>query len=184
MIKAFLQIGIIGMILLCPAISRAQRESVIHTFQTDAEDATKLQFKDKNKIGVTPLLTYTCSNSATFGTYSVNYTYKICLLLMNTNDFVTTTAVDSLRGVEIGFYPRGETRHNVRLQLSRDSVHWSDSIVSDKMYNTNNGEIRASFVPGRYYVRLTNENGSKEAALWYIRYLFGDCNCVLYIPEE
>ena len=183
MIKALPHIIIIGMILLCPAISRAQRAPVTHNFHDDSQYPAKLRFENGAKTGVTPLLTYTCSNNAVFGTYKVSGLAKICLKLDNTGDFVTTTAVDSLTGITVLFYPENQKWRNVRLQLSRDSIHWSDSIVSDMMYNSQ-AAIIANFVPGRYYVRLTNEDGSKPAALRSILYSFGDCNCVLYIPEE
>ena len=184
MIKALPHIILIGLLLLCPAISRAQRSPVTHTFHSDSGDKTKLYFSKDNKTGYTPLLTYTCSNSATFGTYTVGYTPTICINLPEKDDYVTTTAVDSLRGVTIGFYPNTAKRHDVKLQLSRDSIHWSDSIVSSLMYNTA-GTIRANFVPGRYYVRITNTTKKyKSVSLWYIEYSFGDCNCIMYIPEE
>lgn len=184
MIKALPHIWMICWILLSPAICMAQRNPVRHTFHSDSVDPTKLRFEDGGKTGVTPLLTYTCSHNAVFGPYTVGYTPTICINLPGKDDFVTTTAVDSLRGVTIGFYQKTDRRHDVKLQLSRDSIHWSDSIVSDLMYNSA-GSIRASFVPGRYYVRIKNSTIKKEqVSLWYIEYLFGDCNCVLYIPEE
>ena len=184
MIKVSPHIWMICWMLLSPAICMAQRNPVRHTFHSDSGDPSKLRFENGNKTGVTPLLTYTCSNNAVFGIYTVGYTSTICINLPGKDDFVTTTAVDSLRGVMIGFYPNTDKRHDVKLQLSRDSIHWSDSIVSDLMYNTK-GLIRATFVPGRYYVRIKNSTIKKEqVSLWYIEYLFGDCNCVLYIPEE
>lgn len=186
MIKALLHIWMICWILLSPAVCRAQRDPIRHNFHSMSGDATKLKFENAYKTGVTPLLTYTCSNNATFGTYTDKITglFKVSLNLPGKDDFVTTTAVDSLRGLQILFYPETEKRPNIKLYLSRDSIHWSDSIVSDLMYNSA-GSIRASFVPGRYYVRIKNSTIKKKpVSLWYIEYLFGDCNCVLYIPEE
>lgn len=186
MIKALAHMVIMGLLLLSPALGWAQRSPVTHNFHKDSPYAEKLRFANGNKTGITPLLTYTCSNNATFGTYTDKITglSKVSLNLPGNGDFVTTTAVDSLRGVTIGFYPNTDKRHDVKLQLSRDSIHWSDSIVSDLMYNSA-GLIRATFVPGRYYVRIKNSTIKKKAvSLWYIEYLFGDCNCVLYIPEE
>lgn len=185
MIKALPHIWMICWMLLSPAICMAQRNPVRHTFHSDSGDPSKLRFANGNKTGITPLLTYTCSNKAVFGTYTSTVVLPtICINLPGKDDFVTTTAVDSLRGVTIGFYQNTDRRHDVKLQLSRDSIHWSDSIVSDFMYNTK-GVISATFVPGRYYVRIKNSTIKKEqVSLWYIEYLFGDCNCVLYIPEE
>ena len=184
MIKALAHMVIMGLLLLSPALGWAQRSPVTHNFHKDSPYAEKLRFANGNKTGITPLLTYTCSNNAVFGSYSVSGLSYVCINMPGKDDFVTTTAVDSLRGVTIGFYPNTDKRHDVKLQLSRDSIHWSDSIVSDFMYNTN-GVISASFVPGRYYVRIKNSTIKKKpVSLWYIEYLFGDCNCVLYIPEE
>ena len=184
MIKVLPHIWMICWMLLSPAICMAQRNPVRHTFHSDSQGGVRLTFSADYKQGYTSLLTYTCSHNAVFGTYTVGYTPTICINLPEKDDFVTTTAVDSLRGVTIGFYQNTDRRHDVKLQLSRDSIHWSDSIVSDLMYNSA-GSIRASFVPGRYYVRIQNSTiKKKEVSLWYIEYLFGDCNCVLYIPEE
>ena len=184
MIKVLPHIWMICWMLLSPAICMAQRNPVRHTFHSDSQGGVRLTFSADYKQGYTSLLTYTCSNNAVFGTYMVGYTPTICINLPGNGDFVTTTAVDSLRGVTIGFYPNTDKRHDVKLQLSRDSIHWSDSIVSDLMYNSA-GSIRASFVPGRYYVRIKNTTIKKKAvSLWYIEYSFGDCNCVMYIPEE
>lgn len=173
---------IMGLLLLSPALGWAQRNPVRHTFHSDSGDPSKLRFANDNKTGITPLLTYTCSNNAVFDTYTVVLP-TICINLPGKDDFVTTTAVDSLRGLQILFYPETEKRPNIKLYLSRDSIHWSDSIVSDFMYNAKGG-ISASFVPGRYYVRLVNTVRNKSTYLRQVTYTFGDCNCVLYIPEE
>lgn len=185
MIKALAHMVIMGLLLLSPALGWAQRSPVTHNFHSMSGDATKLKFENAYKTGITPLLTYTCSNNAVFGTYTDKITglSKVSLNLPGNGDFVTTTAVDSLRGVTIGFYPSDKTRSNIELTLSRDSVHWSEPVTPDLMYNAS-GAIVANFVPGRYYVRLRNKVGNKATSLWYITYTFGDCNCVLYIPEE
>ena len=174
---------LIGLLLLSPAFCRAQRSPVTHNFHTDSGDATKLRFANGNKTGITPLLTYTCSNNATFGTYIQGGMPTICLNLLGNGDFVTTTAVDSLRGITVSFYPSAEKRPKVKLYLSRDSIHWSDSIVPEKMHNVN-GVINADFIPGRYYVRLVNTVDKKQTYVRQIQYRFGDCNCLMYIPEE
>ena len=183
MIKALAHMVIMGLLLLSPALGWAQRSPVTHNFHKDSPYAEKLRFANGNKTGITPLLTYTCSNNAVFGSYSVSGLSYVCINMPGKDDFVTTTAVDSLRGLQILFYPETEKRPNIKLYLSRDSIHWSDSIVSDFMYNAK-GVISASFVPGRYYVRLVNAVRNKSTYLRQIKYTFGDCNCVLYIPEE
>ena len=183
MIKALAHMVIMGLLLLSPALGWAQRSPVTHNFHKDSPYAEKLRFANGNKTGITPLLTYTCSNNAVFGSYSVSGLSYVCINMPGKDDFVTTTAVDSLRGLQILFYPETEKRPNIKLYLSRDSIHWSDSIVSDLMYNWA-GSISASFVPGRYYVRLVNAVRNKSTYLRQIKYTFGDCNCVLYIPEE
>lgn len=100
---------------------------------------------------------------------------------MTKDDFVTTSAIDSLAGIKVWHYSSGTAARQVKLQLSRDSIHWSSYIEPDGMYG--NGSFQAEFVPGRYFVRLTLTN-STPVSLYKIQYSFGACNCFLYIPEE
>ena len=145
---------------------------------------SQITFYDTWHIAKTPELWYTCTGGATFGMDIFNKQIKrLSINLTGENHVVTTSALDSLSGVQIFYLPdKISTSSNLRLQLSRDSVHWSDTIP----VNRYTGSIIASFVPGRYYVRLTNipSKYTKQLSIFEIWYSFGDCNCMMYIPEE
>lgn len=175
------------MLLLCVAVCRAEKSPVEHEFQTMSKDAAQLSCSNENKVGVTPLATYTCTGTnAEFWKDLINASsYKVISInLPDANNFVTTSAIEDLAGIQILHYPNTGGNvpcTNITLQLSRDSVHWTDAIVQDGMYT--NSYINANFVPGRYFVRLTNTNGT-DVSIYKIIYRFDSgCNCVLYIPE-
>lgn len=152
----------------------------MHNF--DALNAkSQIQFYDTWHKAKTPELWYNCTSGATFGLDNAN-PQRICINLTNENHVVTTSALDSLSGVQIWYSPNMiSTSSDLRLQLSRDSIHWSDTIPA----NRSHGWFAASFVPGRYYVRLTNtpSNKNRSLSIFEIWYSFGDCNCMMYIPE-
>ena len=142
---------------------------------------SQLRFTNSNRTAKTPELWYNCTGGATFGLDNAN-PQRICINLTGVNHVVTTSALDSLSGVQIWYSPNNSiASSNLRLQLSRDSIHWSDTIPA----NRSQGLFAASFVPGRYYVRLTNNplNANRNLSIFEIWYSFGDCNCMLYIPE-
>lgn len=175
---------LIAFLFLCPALCRAEKPDVTHNFHNDAPDATKLKFYDDNHVGVTPLLTYTCSGGAEFGQdlFSSSGSKKVSINLSGINQFVTTSAVDDLSDLDIIFYPVDKSLSNLELRLSYDSIHWSSPI--DANYSIK-GHVKASFLPGRYYVRLTNTSSAaaNRASLIEITYSFSDgCNCFMYIP--
>ena len=171
---------LISLFLLCAVYGNAEKSPVTHNFAS-MSIPSQIAFSNGNQTAETNLLTYTCSGGAKFGKANNEGTY-LSANFSSDDDMVTTTKVDSLAGVEIYYYPSTMKCKNIQLYLSRDSVHWSQAILTDAMYDIN-GHIRASFVPGAYYVRLTS-NSSQKVAMWEIRYRFGGCNCMLYIPEE
>lgn len=154
----------------------------MHNFDT-LNAKSQIQFYDTWHIAKTPELWYNCTGGATFGLDIINVSpRRICINLTNENHVVTTSALDSLSGVQIWYLPDMiSTSSNLRLQLSRDSIHWSDTIPANRL----RGSFAASFVPGRYYVRLTNtsSNTNRRLSIFEIWYSFGDCNCMMYIPE-
>lgn len=163
------------LLLLCTALCRA--ENVTHRFH----EMGAAIIPPSNKIAITPLATYTCTGgeNTKFGVDVSNKTY-ISINLPDANNFVTTSAIENLSGIAIWHYPL-TTCNNIILQLSRDSVHWTEAIIQAGMYSSQ--RIAADFVPGRYYVRIKNTTGD-DVSLWKIIYSFGSgCNCVLYIPE-
>lgn len=176
---------LIAFLFLCPALCRAEKPDVTHNFHNDAPYAAKLKFYDDNHVGVTPLLTYTCSGGAEFWKDLFNKKdseKKISINFSGINQFVTTSAVEDLSELEIKFYPASEYRPNLELRLSYDSIHWSNPIDADYSLK---GFVKASFLPGKYYVRLKNTSASadRHASVFEIKYSFSDgCNCFMYIP--
>jgi hypothetical protein len=149
--------------------------------------SSQLAFYSLNTVGKTDLATYTCTGTnAEFGSDLVNPAgnKKISINLPTSNRYVTTSAVEDLAGLEIKFYRNNDHDPKLKLQLSRDSVHWTDAITPTSETKTyRETKIIADFVPGRYYVRLTNTTSSKAISIYQIIYSFGSCNCMLYIPE-
>lgn len=178
--KQLLRFRVLALLLLCAAVCNA--ENVEHEFRTMGAAIT---YSPSNKIATTSLTTYTCTGGKkTQFWLDLIYNTDISINLPDANDFVTTSAIEDLSGIKILHYPNTKDKApctNIILQLSRDSVHWTEPIQQDGMYTKS--WIDADFVPGRYYVRLTNTT-SKSVSLYKIIYRFGSgCNCVLYIPE-
>ena len=178
--KDLLRIVLLTM-LLSPAIGRAERPSVTHNFHSDSADPAKLKFSNSYLTGITPLLTYTCTGGATFGLDLINpsATKKIAINLASSGSTVTTTAADSIAVLDIFHFPTNSKCENIKIQLSRDSVHWTDYM--DAEYS--NGEIWLRTIPGKYHIRITNTTSTK-VSIREIRYSFDGCDCFLYIPED
>lgn len=175
--KDLLRIVLLTM-LLSPAIGRAEKPSVTHNFHSDSVDPAKLTFANSYHTGITPLLTYTCTGGAVFGLDAVSKSNTICMNLGACGNTVTTTAADSIAVIDIYHFPVSKCE-NIKIQLSRDSVHWTDYM--DPEYG--NGEIWLRTIPGKYHIRITNTTSTK-VSIREIRYSFGGCDCFLYIPED
>lgn len=177
--KYLLRIVLLTM-LLSPAIGRAEKQPVTHDFNSDAADPTKLRFSNSYLTGTTPLLTYTCTGGAVFGLDLINpsASKKIAINLPSSGSTVTTTAADSIAVIDIFHFPTSKCK-NIKIQLSRDSVHWTDYM--DAEYK--NGEIWLRTIPGKYHIRITNTTSTK-VSIREIRYSFDGCDCFLYIPED
>jgi hypothetical protein len=165
--------------LLSPAIGRAEKPSVTHNFHSDSADPAKLEFSNSYHTGTTPLLTYTCTGGAVFGLDAVGKSKTICMNLGARGDTVTTTAADSIAVIDIYHFPANSKCENIKIQLSRDSVHWTDYM--DAEYK--DGEIWLRTIPGKYHIRITNTTSTK-VSIREIRYSFDGCDCFLYIPED
>lgn len=177
--KDLLRIVLLTM-LLSPAIGRAEKPSVTHNFNSDAADPAKLRFSNSNLTGITPLLTYTCTGGAVFGKdlISPSASKEIAINLASSGNTVTTTAADSIAVIDIIHFPTSICE-NIKIQLSRDSVHWTDYM--DAEYR--NGQIWLRTIPGKYHIRITNTTSTK-VSIREIRYSFDGCDCFLYIPED
>lgn len=176
--KDLLRIVLLTM-LLSPAIGRAEKPSVIHNFHSDSADPAKLTFANSYLTGITPLLTYTCTGGAVFGLDAVSKSNTICMNLGASGNTVTTTAADSIAVIDIFHFPADSKCENIKIQLSRDSVHWTDYM--DAEYKK--GEIWLRTIPGKYHIRITNTTSTK-VSIREIRYSFDGCDCFLYIPED
>ena len=164
--------------LLSSAICRAEKQPVTHNFQSDSADPTKLKFSNSNHTGTTPLLTYTCTGGAVFGP-DLSGNKKVAINLASSGNTVTTTAVDSLAVMDICHYPSSSKCENIKVQLSRDSVHWTGPMEAEY----SKGHIWLRFIPGKYFVRFTNTSSTK-VSIYQIEYAFDGCDCFLYIPED
>ena len=164
--------------LLSPAIGRAEKPSVTHNFHSDSADPAKLRFSNSNLTGITPLLTYTCTGGAVFGP-DLSGNKKVAINFASSGNTVTTTAVDSLAVIDIFHYPETSKCENIKVQLSRDSVHWTGPMEAEY----SKGRIWLRFIPGKYFVRFTNTSSTK-VSIYQIEYSFDGCDCFLYIPED
>lgn len=177
--KYLLRIVLLTM-FLSSAICRAEKPPVTHDFNLDAAYPTKLRFSNSNYTGTTPLLTYTCTGGAIFGMDLINpsASKEIAINLPSSGSMVTTTAADSIAVIDIYHFPTSKCK-NIKIQLSRDSVHWTDYMDADYM----DGEIWLRTIPGKYHIRITNTTSTK-VSIREIRYSFDGCDCFLYIPED
>ena len=177
--KYLLRIVLLTM-FLSSAICRAEKPPVTHDFNLDAAYPTKLRFSNSNYTGTTPLLTYTCTGGAIFGMDQINpsASKEIAINLPSSGSMVTTTAADSIAVIDIYHFPTSKCK-NIKIQLSRDSVHWTDYM--DAEYK--DGEIWLRTIPGKYHIRITNTTSTK-VSIREIRYSFDGCDCFLYIPED
>ena len=177
-------ISVFSLVLLSSVFCRAEKTPVYHHFSTMVSQGKVTINSPTNTQARTELCTYTCTSGAVFGFdyFSGDGNKKISINYSAVDQVMTTTAIDSLAGLVIYYYYQNKPSAKVpdiELRLSRDSVRWSAPIEAS---NDGNGTINASFVPGRYYVRLTSKNGNR-ASVFAIRYSFGGCNCFLHIPE-
>ena len=175
--KYLLRIVLLTM-LLSPVYCRAEKPSVTHNFHSDSADPAKLKFSNFNHTGTTPLLTYTCTGGAVFGP-DLSGNKKVAINLASSGNTVTTTAVDSLAVVDIFHFPETSKCENIKVQLSRDSVHWTGPMEAEY----SKGRIWLRFIPGKYFVRITNTSSTK-VSIYQIEYSFDGCDCFLYIPED
>ena len=178
--KYLLRIVLLTM-LLSPVYCRAEKPSETHNFQSVSTDPAELKFSNSNQTGTTPLLTYTCTGGAVFGPDLINPSGSkvIAINLASSGNTVTTTAVDSLAVMDICHYPSSSKCENIKVQLSRDSVHWTGPMEAEY----SKGRIWLRFIPGKYFVRFTNTSSTK-VSIYQIEYSFDGCDCFLYIPED
>ena len=175
-------ISVFSLVLLSSAICRAEKTPVYEEFSSLG--VGNIVFSESYHVAKTATCIYKCTSDAVFGLDFFNTpseNKKVSINFSGADQVMTTSAIDSLAGINLYYYYKTLQVPHINVQLSRDSVHWTEPIECDGMYSTN-GRVEASFVPGRYYVRLTNANSNK-ASIYAVRFSFGGCNCFLYIPE-
>ena len=166
--------------LLCAGI-RAESITTTQDFSSMASLGT-LTFTLSNTVGTTDFVTYTCSGTnAEFGADHV-YRTKISIRLPKNGSTVTTSRIDELKEILIKFYPSGEYRPNLRVQLSRDGETWGDPLTGDKIDYTSTGDITVTIPRNNYYVRIRNNSSTKEVSIVSITYYQDHCNCFTYEP--
>ena len=173
---SFLRI-ILLTITLSSAICRAEQLPVTHNFASMSSNS-KIIYTGGNTVGTTDLLTYTCSDGASFGSQCCGAGAAICINFPHKNDNVTLSPCDSLAGIAIEYYAEISAIDNFEIRLSKDGTNWSAPL--ETTYHSGHTEV--SFVPGRYYVRIRNKSSQKNA-IPIMTYTFGACNCNIYLPE-
>ena len=163
----------------------AAKDNVTHIFH-EMSNPSEIAFTNYNRHAETALCSYQCSGTNAEFYRDLVYNSRISINLPGSERYVTTSAIDSLAGLQIRYYHVAGEDPKLRLTLSRDSVIWSAPIAFTDTTNldTKQRNITATFTPGRYYVRISNTVGTRKVSIDRLVYSFGDCpNCFMYIEE-
>ena len=181
--KNFLQTRLWVILIAMPIMVHAERIYTPHTFHT-MNKVTELIFSGSNTIGRTELLTYKCTGTVDtkFGKDHVFNTY-ISIRLPKNGSTVTTSQINELDEFTIGVLPADESRRNILVKVSTDSISWGDPLSSEDVIQYSNGSIHVSLPRNNYYVRIYNTNGAKEASITSIYWYQDHCNCFIYEAE-
>ena len=174
--RAQVRIWVLVLLALSPAISRAERETVVHSFHSMSQP-TEIKFTNSNKTATTELTTYTCTGGSEFGIASS----KISAILDKGGETVTTTQVDELVGFMIKYNPAGESLSNVKIYLAKNGGAFGAAVSGDSI-DYQKGVIDVSIPRGNYAIKIVN-NDSKTCSIYRIDYYLDHCNCFEYIPE-
>lgn len=167
-LRAILCIGL----TLCAVLCRAERTVVTHAFDSLKQPA-ELELLSFNKVGKTPLLTYTCYNSAAFG----NVSYQICLKLTKSGDSIITTRVEELEEIQIYHSISGNASGIMDVYISKDSARW-EKLTGDSIRYIN-GSTTCSFPKGSYFIKWRSKKSS-AVNMQSITYYLNECNCFVY----
>lgn len=177
MMKRISHILLVCLISLSPALCRADRITTSHNFHTMSSDATKLEFKNGNKTGITPLLTYTCSGTnATFGVTGV----FVGLQLPSSGGQVVTTRIDELAEFQI-FHSPGSKCTSIKVYVSKDGSSWSAALSGDSIAYSS-GYINVTLPRNNYYVKIAATANITEFYISGITWYQDHCNCFVYEP--
>ena len=132
-----------------------------------------LEIHSPYKIGKTPLLTYTCYNSAAFG----NVSYQICLNLTKFGDSIITTRVEELEEIQIYHSISGNASGIMDVYISKDSARWEKLTGSSIVYGPSS--TVCTFPKGSYFIKWCSKRSS-AVNMQSITYYMNECNCFVY----
>lgn len=175
--RAQVRIWVLVLLALSPAISRAEREGVAHSFHSMSQP-TEIEFTNSNKTATTELTTYTCTGGAEFGVVSGT----IYAILSKSGGTVTTTQIKELSEFRID-HPREDSKfENLKVYLAKNGGAFGSALSGDSI-NYQKGHIVVTIPRGNYAVKLTNTDGTNPVRVSGITYYMDHCNCFEYIPE-
>ena len=165
--------------LILSICTYAERIPTVHEFAS--MPASDLVFTNSNKTATTPLTVYTCSGtSAVFGLDHV-YNSKTSIRLPKNGSTVTTSCINELSEFTITYEPIAESRPNLKVQVSKDSVNWGYPLSTSDSIAYSTGSITVTLPRNNYYVRIKNTNSS-DVSIRIITYYQDHCNCFIYTP--
>ena len=168
---------IVGICTLSSALCRAESVPIPHVFE-DMKGTTLTWGSPPNyTIGTTPLVTYTCTNGATFSTYG-DKAY-ICIYVPNGGIIQTSPAVEDLTLVTIT-HTKGSAPSGFKAYISTDNSSWTE-ITSSIVYRSTTMEVPMP-AKGNYYLRIENNSGAAINFPSFI-YTYDACHCLRVVSE-
>ena len=178
--KLLIRFWVFGLLVLSSVICRAETRSFTHNFNDMIGPPSEISFNPTNTVATTSEVTYTCNGKgAEFGAdlYSAVGKQVLSINLTKKGNFVTTSRLERLQKLAFKYY-RAVSDPNIIVQLSTDSVSWSEPLVNEASLT-----FLATFPTDDYYVRITY-NTTANISIWQITYTFELCpNCFIYEPE-
>lgn len=170
------------LLLLCPAITRAERIGTDHNFQTLVEQG-KYSATNLNTTIRTDFVTYQCSGTdAKMQKDSQTNRYWCFHLPKTKNAFVTTTRINELAEFNIVHYPNANCKDFIKIYVTTDSLSWGDPLTTDNVtYSI--GTINVAIPRNNYYVRIKSTSSSDNVSILEIDWYQDHCNCFIYNPE-
>ena len=176
--RPFYCIFLITILSLLPAVSKAERTTTTHNFNSMTTPPATIEYSDGYKVGKTALLTYTCSGTgAQFG--AVGSEFKVCLQLPQNGSTVTTTRVEELAAFQIHLATSGDYT-SLKVKVSTDSIAWSNALSGDSIRYSSTG-IEVSIPRNHYFVKIYNTKKA-DANIATINWYQDHCNCFTYEP--
>lgn len=173
-------IGLLVCLFCLTTLTHAEIVTTTHEFHVMSGDKGQIQFSEEYTVATTPLLTYTCTGGAKFGTNNNSYD-KIAIFFGKNGATVTTTVIDNLKKVYINYYLGTLTNaeNDIVVELSSDGTNWQTATVKH-ITNEMSVELPSS---GDYALRV-QANSSKTFYIHTILYETEQCACFPYIKPE